>query len=71
MKKLLLCIALVGCQPPAMPATCETACEHLRKMGCPEGQPTPSGYTCEHICRVSGEQWDKNCAINAEVCGSC
>lgn len=30
--------------------TCESACTNLRKLGCPEGQPSKRGTSCEGIC---------------------
>lgn len=30
---------------------CGAACENLRRLGCPEGEPTEDGTTCEELCR--------------------
>jgi len=56
---LALFVALfVACQaepvtpapPPYRPNTSVAeACEHLRTLGCREGQPTPKGATCETV----------------------
>ncbi len=35
---------------PARPDLCAAACSHLRDLGCPEGEPTPGGATCEDWC---------------------
>ena len=50
-----LCFALcqTSCRTPA--ATCTAACSRLRAFpgidgGCPEGQPSPAGETCEAMC---------------------
>jgi len=32
-----------------------TACEHLRVLGCPEGQPLEDGTTCEKFCKDTQE----------------
>jgi hypothetical protein len=31
---------------------CARACGHLRHLGCPDGKTTPSGATCEAVCRT-------------------
>lgn len=31
---------------------CARACARYRKLGCIEGQPTPKGEQCEHVCQV-------------------
>lgn len=39
--------------PPAVSVSaCPAACAKLLKHGCPEGQPTPKGATCEERCRT-------------------
>jgi hypothetical protein len=30
---------------------CSKACAHLRALGCPDGQPTAAGSSCETVCR--------------------
>jgi hypothetical protein len=60
MRFFLLLFALAACHPtppPAPPvdpsddrsATVAQACEHLRALGCKEGQPTAEGVTCEEV----------------------
>ena len=76
---------LVGCpkpMPPPVPpdpgdggaATCETACDRLRQLGCPAGQPTPKGVPCETVCRNIVESgvidWDVQCVARALTCGA-
>jgi len=41
--------------PPAPPlpppvAGCTRACDRLRELGCPAGEPTPDGVPCENVC---------------------
>lgn len=47
-------LALTACElPPPQPPTvdgCAAACENLRRLGCPEGQPTDAGESCEQVC---------------------
>lgn len=76
---LLLCVC-VGCQSqspeaPAEPAyTCETACENLRQLDCPEAESTSEGGTCEDVCQnsfevgISAFEWDVEQATVTEVC---
>lgn len=35
----------------AAPGDCSAACSHLRDLGCPAGQPTPKGASCEEVCQ--------------------
>lgn len=63
-KRLLLTAAVlgvIGCGafplPPPEPAPdpsdesgCAAGCEALRALGCPDGDPTPEGDTCEAVC---------------------
>lgn len=38
-------------QPDAgTPADCSAACDRLRELKCPEGEPTPGGASCEDVC---------------------
>lgn len=32
------------------PADCKVACEHLRDLKCPEGEPDEEGTSCEAFC---------------------
>lgn len=57
---MVVAAALLTCERPNPPpprmlpdgarATCPGMCEHLRALGCEEGEPTPEGATCEAIC---------------------
>lgn len=83
---LVVCLVL-SCQPiptPAPPSspsqdasttqddpTCETACQHLRSMGCLLGQPTQNGAECEAVCwaaRNNGLTWPVWCLSKAPDC---
>lgn len=35
---------------PVEPGACEAACDAYRRLGCPEGEPTPRGSSCEQVC---------------------
>jgi hypothetical protein len=35
---------------PLDPSGCPAACASLRDLGCPEGQPSAAGTSCEDIC---------------------
>lgn len=35
------------------PADCRSACDRLRALKCPEGEPTAKGSTCEAVCEHS------------------
>lgn len=68
MKKLLLLLAfgfLCACEEhestptpvdPADQTACPAACEHLRELGCEEGEPLEDGTTCEQFCEQTQEQ---------------
>ena len=56
---ITIAIAIVlatACGPTLPPVTpngpdmCPAACERLRAMKCPAGEPTPAGQTCETWC---------------------
>lgn len=32
-------------------ADCSAMCDHLRKLHCPAGDPTPKGAPCEAVCQ--------------------
>jgi len=55
-------LALAGCPEPEVPvhgdkpldagspADCKAACDRMRALKCPEGQPDDEGNTCETVC---------------------
>lgn len=83
---LLIGVSLLGgnCDPPpdyptrirpieaGTPADCKAACDHLRSLGCEEGNPTPKGATCEDVCNSvesSGTvTLDPGCVANIAKC---
>lgn len=83
MKRTLVLLVLVlisGCPkpvpvPPVPPidgATCDTACDRLRELGCEAAQPTPAGESCEAVCenvQASGiVKFDLDCRSTAPSC---
>lgn len=67
-------------EPPGPPpgphpqgATCVTACAKLNELGCPEGEPTPDGKSCEAVCenvQASGIiSWNLDCRSVITECG--
>lgn len=69
MRRALLLLALVGCDPVAPSGTtdCEQACQHLRQMRCPSAEPTPDGATCEtFLCEAHGVK--ARCIVRASSC---
>ena len=52
-------------------ADCPAACEKLRELGCPEGQPLEDGTTCEKFCKdtqESGHALRPSCVMNITAC---
>lgn len=56
----VICACASGPNPPPSPklpgnkiATCESSCDNLRALECPEAEPTEEGATCEDVCRNS------------------
>lgn len=86
MKTLLVCALLVACEGctfttsskpgpiPNGPVTDDTvtaACANLRRIGCPEGQATPGGATCEEVLRANippNGGVDANCLTVVTTC---
>ncbi len=55
---IALALALIACPPVPKPVEpevvplpapdpCQTACERMRELSCPEGDPNPAGDPCE------------------------
>lgn len=59
------------------PPTCETACEHMRKLKCKLGEDTQEGRKCEQVCEKAQTgtlellRWDLPCLTTATACGMC
>lgn len=57
---------------PAPTADCGAACANLQSLGCPAGDPTPDGATCEEVCVVvqeePGPELPLRCIIDADSC---
>lgn len=85
MLALAVALSSVSCQkmspaPPPPPPheqssvwqqPCADFCQHLRTLGCPEGQPRPSGRSCEAVCvNIHGEGLDLKiaCVLNLQRC---
>lgn len=57
--------------PPKDTADCPAACEKLRELGCPEGQPLEDGTTCEKFCKDtqdSGHALRPSCVVGITAC---
>lgn len=55
--------------PPAPPGSCATACNHLRELGCEEGQPTPGGAICEEVCADGmADRYRLGCVADLDAC---
>ena len=55
---------------PGDTANCAPACENLRRLGCPEGDPI-EGSTCEADCvaiQQSGHALNPTCVMNINSC---
>lgn len=55
---------------PGDTANCAPACENLRKLGCPEGDPL-EGVSCEDDCikiQQSGHALNPTCVMNLNSC---
>ena len=56
---------------PKDTADCPAACEKLRALGCPEGQPLEDGTTCEKFCQdtqESGHALRPSCVMDITTC---
>lgn len=50
---------------------CPAACENLRKLGCPEGEPLENGTTCEKFCedtQKAGHGLNPTCVMAMTEC---
>lgn len=46
-------------------STCGRACATLRKLGCAEGNPTPSGSRCYDVCTSAPKLLAVECVVGA------
>lgn len=67
----------VGCGPKPVVTTpddtdmCAPACEHLRDLGCEEGEPLEDGTSCEAFCievQTSGHSLNPTCVADIAAC---
>lgn len=55
--------------PAPVVADCVRACEQLQSLGCPAGEPTPSGKLCtDWICAGGPAAHNTQCIAAAESC---
>lgn len=57
--------------PPTDTDQCPAACEHLRELGCPEGDPLEDGTTCEKFCidtQEAGHGLNPTCVKDITSC---
>lgn len=55
--------------------TCAGACARMRDLGCPLGNKTPRGATCEEVCKNvqennAGAGFDVRCLSTARSCAA-
>jgi hypothetical protein len=51
---------------------CEAFCQHLRTLGCKEGEPLKSGASCETFCidtQEAGHDLKIACVLKIQSCG--
>jgi len=61
-----------GTRTSAFQRPCEDFCQHLRALGCPEGQPLASGTSCEKFCvdtQEAGHDLQIACVLKIRSCG--
>lgn len=78
MRALLIALALAGCggttpEPAVVDIdACQAACENLRRLECPAGEPTPNGAPCETVCyQTEATGWTTSfpdCVARAASC---
>lgn len=57
--------------PPEDTDKCPAACERLRELGCPEGEPLEDGTTCEDFCiqtQDEGHALNPTCVMEIDSC---
>jgi hypothetical protein len=81
MKRLVAMLLVASCcatptaQPPVSAPTdtpnCGAACDHLRQLGCPEGQALEDGTTCTQFCedsQTNGHALRPSCVQTIKTC---
>lgn len=70
----LVALVLLGCSPAVAPTAERGYCEAARALGCPEGDPTPEGASCEVVLRettAAGIPYpEPSCVERARDCAS-
>ena len=61
--------------PPAPPiaSACAAYCQHLRALGCQEGEPLPGGASCEKFCidtETNGHDLHISCVLQLQSCAA-
>lgn len=72
----VLTLLALACVPPVVivpgdPSQCPAACQHLRALGCPEGDDLPDGTTCEKFCtdtQNNGHDLHPSCLASVATC---
>ena len=57
--------------PPPVASACTAYCQHLRALGCQEGEPLPGGATCEKFCidtETNGHDLHIPCVLQRQSC---
>lgn len=79
MKRLWALLVMASCCAPPAPnpriptdtPNCGAACDHLRQLGCPEGQALEDGTTCTQFCEESqqnGHALNPTCVMSITAC---
>jgi hypothetical protein len=61
-----------GGDPAMVERSCQAYCQHLRTLGCKEGEPLQSGTSCETFCvdtQKAGHDLRMACVLKIQSCG--
>lgn len=61
-----------GGDPAVVERSCQAYCQHLRTLGCKEGEPLASGTSCETFCidtQKAGHDLRMACVLKIRSCG--
>ena len=61
-----------GGDAAAIEGSCQAYCQHLRTLGCKEGEPLQSGTSCETFCidtQKAGHDLKTACVLKIRSCG--